>query len=64
MVRADLTVTVNGTNVSIVRRDTAGGGVGKGCVYTGKIQGASVAGTYGCDWNKGPMNWKASIAGQ
>jgi len=64
VVRADLTVTVKGINVSIVRRDTAGGGVGKGCVYTGRVQGASAGGTYRCDWMTAPLTWKASIAGQ
>jgi len=64
VVRADLTMTVNGDTVSIVRRDTVGSGVGKGCRYSGKIRGASVAGKYSCDWSKGNLDWSATISGQ
>ncbi|WP_064033424.1 hypothetical protein [Methylosinus sp. R-45379] len=60
-VRADLTMSITGDAVSIVRRDTSGPGVGKGCQYSGTIKGSNVTGQYSCDWAKGPKPWSANI---
>jgi hypothetical protein len=62
VVRADLTITANGSQVTVIRRDTFGPGVGKGCLYTGTLQGNAVSGQYTCDWDRGRMNqWSARI---
>lgn len=60
-VHADLTITMAGNDVSIIRRDTFGPGVGQGCNYNGTIHGQSVSGHYACDWGGQLLPWSASI---
>ena len=62
VVRARLTITTYGNNVFVDRRDTAGPGVGKGCAYNGTLRGNAVTGTYGCDWSRSDIPWRATIA--
>jgi len=72
LVTATLTVNVDaGGNVVITRRDIAatvrpmGWAPGRGCVYRGRIDmgSAAAAGTYSCDWARGPFQWRATILG-
>ncbi|MFH1340476.1 MAG: hypothetical protein ABIL01_04560 [Pseudomonadota bacterium] len=61
VVRASLTMTIVGNDIAIVRRDTFGSQVGKGCGYSGKIRGNQVGGMYQCDWDRGNHPWSARI---
>lgn len=61
VVRAFLTMTIVGNNVAVIRRDTFGSRVGKGCRYSGKIRGNQVDGVYNCDWSRGNHPWSALI---
>ncbi len=64
VVRAILRMRVTGNVVTIIRRDTFGPGLGRGCRYRGVIRGNFVSGTYSCDWARGPFRWTARIYGQ
>lgn len=64
VVRADLTMTVSGNDVTIIRRDTFGSQVGKGCRYAGTIRGHQVSGAYDCDWGRGRHSWSAQISSE
>ncbi len=61
VVRADLTITIAGNRVTVIRRDTFGPAVGQGCRYTGTLQGNVVSGQYNCDWGRGSHPWSARI---
>lgn len=55
---AELTFTVNGRQVVILRRQSKGE-----CRYQGTLSadGARAQGTYGCSWAPGPWQWSATI---
>ncbi len=61
IVRADLTIGIAGNRVTVIRRDTFGPAVGKGCRYSGMLHGNAVSGSYSCDWARGPLPWSAHI---
>jgi hypothetical protein len=61
VVRADLTINIMGNRVAVIRRDTFGPAVGKGCRYKGTMQGNVVSGQYDCDWARGFHPWSARI---
>lgn len=54
----ELTISVNGSQVSILRRQQRGT-----CRYQGVLSadGRSMQGTYGCDWATGPFPWSATV---
>jgi hypothetical protein len=53
---------VNGDQVTIIRRDTVGPGKGRGCRYTGRLNGKSVSGNYTCEIAPGrKASWSAQI---
>lgn len=62
VVRARMTMQVKGAAVTILRRDTMGSMVGKGCIYSGSIKGQAASGTSKCDWSPKPFPWKAVIS--
>ena len=61
-VKADLTITLQGENVQVIRRDTFGPHTGRGCKYTGRLHGNRVSGKYSCDWAGGQILWSAQIS--
>lgn len=61
---AELTITVDRANVTVVRTQALGQ-----CVYHGVLQPLPrrgvlrVGGSYRCDWRPGPLRWSAIIPG-
>jgi hypothetical protein len=56
---AELFISVNGSQVSILRRQQKGE-----CRYEGTLSPdrRSMQGTYGCDWAAGPFQWSATAS--
>lgn len=62
--KAVLTINISGNDVIVKRQQTSGFSFpGQTCTYKGTLaaDNVTVTGTYGCDWAKGPFNWRATI---
>lgn len=62
--KAELAINITGNIVNVKRKQKTGYSFpGQMCEYKGTLAAdkMTVKGTYGCDWARGPFNWKAII---